>query len=190
LRFQHTERDVLKSEKSQSSAPARTLAKLPEPNPTLCKISSGAQPIVDVIESDQESLVRPLSQPEDPCPAKETEKREQALAKDARVTGKSRRQPSKDAFTAYRAWLATGKNQTELAELLTKEWKRPVYQGNVSRWLDHVKHWLEAGNVLPELSSPLDRKPLAMDPERIDLGERRDRHAARQRDRCDRYDSD
>jgi len=73
-----------------------------------------------------------------------------------------------------------------LAELLTKEWKRTVHQGNVSRWLGQVKHWLEAGNVLPELSAPLDRKPLAMDPERIDLGQRRDRHSARQRDRCDK----
>jgi hypothetical protein len=41
------------------------------------------------------------------------------------------RQPPTEAFAAYRTWLATGMNQTELAERLRRELKRPVHQGTV-----------------------------------------------------------
>jgi hypothetical protein len=95
----------------------------------------------------------------------------------------SRKEPSKDAIAAYRLKLLTGQTQTELAEQLTKELKRPIDQGTVSRWLRQVKVWLEAGNVLPDLTATPGTKPMPMDPERIELGERRDGRAKHQRGR-------
>ena len=99
------------------------------------------------------------------------------------ISQAQRGQPSEDAFKAYRLSIATGKNQTELAEILTTELKRPIGQGQVSRWLDKVKEWLEAENVLPDLFKPLDKQPTAIDPEVLDLGKRQDRRTERQRDR-------
>lgn len=93
------------------------------------------------------------------------------------------KQPSKNALTAYRVWLVTGKTQNELAEMLTKELRRFVCQGTVSRWIDQAQRWLEAGNVLPDLSPSPNKKPLPMDPERIDLGQRQDHRSERQRER-------
>jgi hypothetical protein len=93
------------------------------------------------------------------------------------------KQPSPDAIAAYRAQLTTGMNQKELAEMLSKELGRLVYQGTVSRWLNHVKTWIEAGNVLPDITKPLNTRPTAMDPREIDLGPRQDGRAARQRER-------
>jgi hypothetical protein len=93
------------------------------------------------------------------------------------------KEPSKDAIAAYRLNLLTGKTQTELAQVLTNQLKRPVDQGTVSRWLTQVKAWLDAGNVLPDLTVARERKPAPIDPERIDLGERQDGRAKRQRGR-------
>lgn len=73
--------------------------------------------------------------------------------------------------------------QTKLAEVLTAQLKRPVKQGTVSRWIKQVKKWLQAGNILPDLSETRLCKPVPIDPERIDLGERQDGRAKRQRDR-------
>jgi hypothetical protein len=100
------------------------------------------------------------------------------------------KEPSKDAFTAYRVWLVTGEKQEELAQRLMEPLKRKVGQGTISRWLKQVKEWIEAGNVLPDLSEPLDSKPTPMDPERIELGERQDGRARHQRGRrnSDRHD--
>jgi hypothetical protein len=125
----------------------------------------------------------PSSEAEIALQAKDTDTSEHTVAQGEPRARKTMKQPSNDAFTAYRARLATGKNQTELALLLTNEWRRPVHQGTVSRWNDQVKSWLEAGNVLPDLSPPLTKKPTAIDPERIDLGERQDHRSQRQRER-------
>jgi len=70
-----------------------------------------------------------------------------------------RKEPSKDAFAAYRLQLLTGKTQKELAEQLTAELRRPVGQGTVSRWLKQVRAWLKAGNVLPDLTTTRTSKP-------------------------------
>jgi len=94
------------------------------------------------------------------------------------------KQPSKDAIAAYRLQLLKGKTQKALAEQLTEELRRPVNQGTVSRWLKQVKAWLEAGNVLPDLTTTTrTRKPRPLDPEKIDLGERQDGRANHQRER-------
>jgi hypothetical protein len=93
------------------------------------------------------------------------------------------KEPSKDAFAAYRLQVVIGGTQTNLAARLSEELGRPITQGAVSRWLKDVKAWLEAGNVLPDLTTIRNTKPMPMDPERIDLGERRDGRAKRQRGR-------
>jgi hypothetical protein len=100
------------------------------------------------------------------------------------------KEPSKDAFAAYRLSRGTGKKQSELARLLTDALNRPIQQGTVSRWIAEVRDWLTAGNVLPDLSPSHDRKPTAMDPERIELGKRRDGRAQRQRGSRDSGDDD
>jgi hypothetical protein len=85
-------------------------------------------------------------------------------------------------MAVYRLWLATGQTQEELARLYTQE-KRPVDQGTVSRWIRQVKKWLEAGNVLPDLTAARDRKPMPMDAARIDLGPNREGRSAGQKKR-------
>lgn len=92
----------------------------------------------------------------------------------------SLREPSKDAFAAYRLSVATGKKQAELAELLTSELRKPVSQGQISRWLTQVAEWIEAGNVLPDIPG-LSHKPTSIDPTVIDGGERQDGRTPRQR---------
>jgi hypothetical protein len=95
------------------------------------------------------------------------------------------KQPSKKAIAVFRYRLVTGKTQTELAAdpRLMELLGHAVDQGTISRWLKQVKEWLEAGNVLPDLSESLDSKPSPMDPKWIELGERQDGRASRQRDR-------
>jgi hypothetical protein len=93
-----------------------------------------------------------------------------------------RPEPSEEAFKAYRAQIATGKNQTELAEFLTGQLQRPISQVQVSRWLSQVKEWLEAGNVLPDLPT-LEKKPAPIDRARIDLGEQLEGRTPLQRQR-------
>src|SRR5262249_825089 len=91
-----------------------------------------------------------------------------------------KKEPSPDAIAPYRPWLVTGEKQEELAARMTNGLKHPISQGQVSRWLKQVRDWLKAGNVLPDLPNALDKKPMPMDPERIDLGERQDGLAKRQ----------
>jgi hypothetical protein len=65
--------------------------------------------------------------------------------------------------------------------MLTEELKRPISQGTVSRWLNEVRDWLEAGNVLPDLPQSRGPKPVPIDPTQIDVGKRRDGRAKHQR---------
>lgn len=93
------------------------------------------------------------------------------------------REPPQDAFKCYRLFLVTGKKQTQLAETLSRELHRPIDQSAVSRWLKQVKEWLEAGNVLPDLTAERGRKPktIRMDPAKIDRGDGRKGATRRQR---------
>jgi hypothetical protein len=100
---------------------------------------------------------------------------------------KKRKEPSKDAIAVYRYWMATGKKQKVLADDpgLMNVLRRKVDQGTISRMLKQVKEWIQAGNVLPGLSEPLNSKPTPMDPERIDLGANKEHRPERQRQRRD-----
>ncbi len=75
----------------------------------------------------------------------------------AKPTGKRLAEPSKIAFAAYRLCLIIG-TQQEIAQMLEKEYRRPVSQSDVSRGIKKVKEWLEAGNILPDLDQPGKRK--------------------------------
>jgi len=93
------------------------------------------------------------------------------------------RPPSDDAIACYRAHFFTELNQTQLAEIMTAELKRPISQGQVSKWLKEVKTWIAAGNVLPDLPEMMRRKPAAFDPQTLELGPRQDHHTLRQREK-------
>jgi hypothetical protein len=101
------------------------------------------------------------------------------------------KKPSKAAMMVYRYWLGSNlllserKTQKELADdpALMELLGRKIDQGTVSRSIKRVEEWIEAGNVLPDLSEPLDSKPSAMDPSQIDLGARQDGRGKRQRGR-------
>ena len=182
LRFQGPTRDMHILDKLPTEV-STGLEDLALPYTAQGGITSGSGPTASFVEPNQTLTRSPSSEAEIALPATDTDTQEHTVAQGGPGARKTLKQPSNDAFTAYRAGLATGKNQTELAQLLTNEWRRTVYQGNVSRWLDQVKSWLEAGNVLPDLSPPAYKKPLAMDPDRIDLGERQDHRSERQRER-------
>jgi hypothetical protein len=182
LRFQGPTRDIHVSDKMQPEV-STDLEDLPLPYAAQGGITSGSGPTASFVEPNQTPTRSPSSEAEIALPAKDTDTLEHTVAQGAQGAQKPVKQPSNDAFTAYRVWVATGRIQEELAEMLTKELRRPVHQGTVSRWIDQVKRWLEAGNVLPDLSPPLNKKPSAMDPERIDLGGRLDHRSERQRER-------
>jgi hypothetical protein len=101
------------------------------------------------------------------------------------------KEPSKDAFSVYRFWFASScvlsdrKTQRQLAEdpELMNHLGRKVDQGTISRWLNQVRDWIKAGNILPDLSDPLETNPTPMDPERIDLGPHREHRPKHQRKR-------
>ena len=96
----------------------------------------------------------------------------------------SRKMPSKEAVAAYRLSFLKGQKQENIAAELTKQFSRPVSQGQVSRWIKQVRAFLKAGNVLPDLEG-LTRKPDAVDPGAINMGRRQDRRTKRQRLRRD-----
>jgi hypothetical protein len=108
--------------------------------------------------------------------------REQTAGKGSKtVRTKSRKQPSKRDFDAYRLVKITGWIEDDAAKKLA------VNQGTVSRAVNRVGAWLEAGNVLPHdmRAEPSRRKPVAMDPGQLDKGSRLDHRAAHQRGKED-----
>jgi hypothetical protein len=94
------------------------------------------------------------------------------------------KQPSEEAFMAYRMLIATGASQQDIAERMQIELGITVCQGTVSRWLKQSTNWITAGNVLPDFPG-LSKKPESIDPSQIDLGPRQDGRTPRQRSRND-----
>ncbi len=87
----------------------------------------------------------------------------------ATIPPASIKEPRRKQFQAYWAEQA-GRTQTEIANWLN------TTQGNISKWIATVKQWRDAGNKMPEIprTESLNTKPMAMDPEKIDLGPRAD----------------
>jgi hypothetical protein len=75
----------------------------------------------------------------------------------------SRKEPKAKAIAAYRAVKILGQKQEDVAP------KLGVSQGTISRWIDRVSDWIAAGNILPDLDAP-KRKPIAMDPQKLEQG--------------------
>lgn len=92
------------------------------------------------------------------------------------------RKPSDVALAAYRVHIATGRPQTEIAQALAQQFREPIKQNIVSRYIKQVERYLSAGNVLPDLPKPA--KPAkSIDPAKLDLGNRTDSLTQRQRHR-------
>jgi hypothetical protein len=85
--------------------------------------------------------------------------------------------PKPDDFRVYLAHTAGGETQKAIAE------RMGTRQGQISKMIARVEHWLADGNRLPELPKPkpLHAQPPAVDPAELDLGPRRDRRTPRQR---------
>jgi hypothetical protein len=92
------------------------------------------------------------------------------------------KEPPDAAIKAYRLrWIQGVPKQADIAERLSQELRRPVSQGQVSRWLKLARDFVEAGGVLPRLPTEQTKKPMPIDPERLDLGRRQDGLTERQR---------
>ena len=88
-----------------------------------------------------------------------------------RLPGQTLKEPSKRAVQCYRLCFVQELSQTEVAMMLSKEWKRKVHQGQVSRWCDEVNQFVKAGGVLPPLndsSPPVRLKKHSVDPGKLD----------------------
>jgi hypothetical protein len=77
-----------------------------------------------------------------------------ALPKGSRGKG-----PSKEALACWRLYVLRGQKQAETAEMLSREFHRPIGQPQVSRWIAQVRRWLAAGNVLPDLPTEKGSRP-------------------------------
>ncbi len=79
-------------------------------------------------------------------------------------------EPSKEAAQAYKLYYGTGKNQTEVAKIMTQELRRPVSQGQVSKWVSQYKDWAKVNNI------PISEKPtiINMDSNKLSMGKRTD----------------
>lgn len=94
------------------------------------------------------------------------------------------KEPCKEALAAYRLWFLQGSKQGAIAEVLSREFHRPISQGQVSKWLKEVKKYLEAGNILPP-PKELHENPASFDPDVLEMGQRQDGRTKRQRPRRD-----
>lgn len=92
-----------------------------------------------------------------------------------------RKVPSKVACQAFRIHKLAGFSQQITADQLTQAFKRPIDQGMVSRWVNQVAEFVEAGGVLTPIE---DCRPKVVtgDPSRLDLGARTDPRKARPSD--------
>ncbi len=88
------------------------------------------------------------------------------------------KEPPAEAFLCYRLFVVRGVKQSTLAKELSQLLHRPVDQPTVSRWLQQVRAWLQAGNILPDLEEPTWPRPrtTAKDTSQIDRRAGRKRH--------------
>ena len=87
------------------------------------------------------------------------------------VRGMSAKEPPKEAAIAYKLYYSQGITQKDVAELMSRQLKKPVNQGQVSRWIKQQTEWRRANNLhVEEKASPTS----AMDPRKLTLGQRTD----------------
>ena len=94
-------------------------------------------------------------------------------------------EPKKEAAQAYKLYYGLGYSQTKVAKIMTNELKRPVSQGQVSKWVNQYKRWAQANNI------PITPKPkiINLDHRKLEMKKRTDgrisgdaRHKARRDD--------
>jgi hypothetical protein len=93
--------------------------------------------------------------------------------------------PTDQEILVYQFKISTGAKQEQLARLLATVTGRTMDQGTVSRSIQKVERFIEAGNVLPPISPELVQRAIAMDPKMIDMGPNLERRTPRQRRRRD-----
>lgn len=78
--------------------------------------------------------------------------------------------PSKESIQAYKFYYGTGKTQKAVAKTMTNRLKKPVNQGQVSRWVNQYKKWRDAEGI------PVDdtRPNIIVNSNILDVGARTD----------------
>jgi len=64
------------------------------------------------------------------------------------------KEPSKEAQQAYQLYFGSGFTQNVVAEKMTKIFKRPISQGQVSKWIKQYKKWRKAEGISIDESKP------------------------------------
>lgn len=64
------------------------------------------------------------------------------------------KEPSKEAQQAYQLYFGSDLTQTKVAEKMTKTLKKPVSQGQVSKWIKQYKKWREAEGIPVDENKP------------------------------------
>ena len=100
---------------------------------------------------------------------------------DSAPKGKSLKQPSDKAITVYRLWFGSGEKQENIARKLEQEYGLPMDQGTVSRYLNQVKAWVEAGNLLPAVEQSTVKPIVRADSPTVELGANKTGRTSRQR---------
>ena len=85
------------------------------------------------------------------------------------------KEPSKIAMQAYLTLKSLGCSQKKCAEIMTKKLKRkkPLSQGQISKWNSECVAWLKANN-LEVFPSEMTNKIITMAPNILDMGARTD----------------
>jgi hypothetical protein len=80
------------------------------------------------------------------------------------------KEPSKEAIQAYNFYYGTGETQEGVAKTMTDRLKKPVNQGQVSRWVNQYKKWRDAEGI------PIDdtRPNIIVNSNILDVGARTD----------------
>lgn len=94
------------------------------------------------------------------------------------------KEPEKEAAQAYKLYYGSGDNQTIVAEIMTVKLRKPVSQGQVSKWVNQYKRWAQANNI------PIPPKPkiINLDHRKLEMRARTDGRIsgdARHKGRCD-----
>ena len=89
-------------------------------------------------------------------------------------------EPPKRAIIAWRLrWFGGYTDQTEIAKVMTEQGE-PATQGSVSRWLQQVENYQQAGG---KITPPEMDRAVSVNPAAIDMGERLDHRTPHQRER-------
>jgi hypothetical protein len=87
------------------------------------------------------------------------------------------RRPSDEAIEIYALSTTLGLKQAEIVTQFREKKQKIIDQSKVSRSLQQVKKWLDAGNQLPGLSTVAPPKIQTMDPAILDRGPRVDKRS-------------